>query len=76
MSSETHPSAKHITIEADRQRCVGAGTCWQVAPSLFDQDEEMGLVNVVNPTPTFADLSLALEAEGACPSGAIAVSRD
>lgn len=75
MSSDTHENTDIITILADRQRCVGAGTCWQLAPHLFDQDDEVGLVELVSPNPTVADLAVAQDVEGACPSGAITVRR-
>ncbi|MFD2768430.1 ferredoxin [Micromonospora eburnea] len=39
-----------MRLQADRDRCTGSGNCAQVAPSVFDQDDE-GLVVLVEPEP-------------------------
>ena len=59
-----------LRVTADRDVCVGAGMCALTAPEVFDQDED-GLVAVVNPEPDEADRAAALRAGTLCPSGAV-----
>jgi ferredoxin len=60
----------HVT--ADRAVCVGAGLCALVAPRVFDQDEE-GLVVVLDPSPGVNEQAAAGEAAVLCPSRAAQV---
>jgi ferredoxin len=62
-----------VSVQVDRERCIGAGMCALAAPDLFTQDEEDGLV-----VPLFAEGALpeeqespAAEAARLCPSGAL-----
>ncbi|GAA4545571.1 ferredoxin [Amycolatopsis samaneae] len=61
----------HVTV--DRGVCVGAGLCALAAPRVFDQDEE-GLVLVLQPRPSGQDRDAATEAVSLCPSRAARVS--
>ncbi|MER7343114.1 ferredoxin [Streptomyces sp. NPDC000075] len=54
----------------DRERCIGAGMCAMTAPDVFDQDDE-GLVVLLEAEPDAARLAAARMAAGVCPSGAI-----
>ena len=40
-----------MKIFADTDKCVGAGQCVHVAPELFDQGEDDGVVVVLDPEP-------------------------
>lgn len=62
-----------MTIFADPDSCVGAGQCALVAGTLFDQDDD-GIVVVLDAHPTGADVALALRAASLCPARAISVS--
>jgi ferredoxin len=64
-----------ITIEADRELCVGAGMCVLTAAAVFDQSADDGRVVVrdVNPPPDL--LEAVDEAARLCPSGAISITR-
>ena len=62
-----------MKIKADIDRCVGAGQCVLMAPGLFTQDEEVGLVVVLNDEPTDEQREAAVAAELACPSRAITI---
>lgn len=62
-----------MRIVADRQRCTSAGNCARVAPELFDQGEEDGIVVVLEPEPSPSLADAAREAESLCPARAIAV---
>ncbi|MFF2650703.1 ferredoxin [Streptomyces sp. NPDC058045] len=58
-------------ISADRDRCVGAGQCVLAAPGVFDQDEEEGLVLVLDGSPPESRAAAVRLAVRACPSGAL-----
>ncbi|MGW6740676.1 ferredoxin [Streptomyces sp. NPDC055025] len=60
-------------ISAERDRCVGAGQCVLAAPAVFDQDEEDGLVLVLDEMPPASESSAVRAAVWACPSGALAL---
>ncbi|MEU4606000.1 ferredoxin [Kribbella sp. NPDC023972] len=60
-------------LKVNRELCIGAGHCVQVAPDLFDQDESDGLVVQLVENPG-TDLQGALrEAASLCPSGALGI---
>jgi ferredoxin len=63
-----------MRLRADRERCCGSGMCALTAPRLFDQDEETGLVVLLDPAPPPGDHEAARLAILACPSGAITES--
>ncbi|MER6526858.1 ferredoxin [Streptomyces sp. NPDC001508] len=58
-------------ISAERDRCVGAGQCVLAAPAVFDQDEQDGLVLVLDERPPASQSDAVHEALRACPSGAL-----
>ncbi|MEU6606470.1 ferredoxin [Streptomyces shenzhenensis] len=58
-------------ISAERDRCVGAGQCVLAAPAVFDQDEEDGLVRVLDERPPVSQSDAVHAAVRACPSGAL-----
>jgi len=60
-----------MRVTADRTVCIGAGLCALTAPGVFDQDDDQGLVTVLNPAPEAADQAAVREAAGICPSGAV-----
>lgn len=61
-----------MRIATRTDRCVSTGQCVLAAPDLFDQDEDQGLVVVLDPEP--ADPAAAREAAAACPVSAITVT--
>lgn len=65
-----------MRITADQQRCIGAGQCVLSAPEVFDQDQDEGVVTLLQPRPPddlHADVRRAVER---CPSGAITLHND
>lgn len=58
-------------VLADRDRCVGAGNCVLTLPEVFDQDDNEGLVVVLDPEPPAETTDLVDRAVQLCPSGAI-----
>jgi ferredoxin len=59
-----------MRIEADRDRCIGAGMCVMNAEEVFDQDDE-GLVVVLTPDVPPEHAAAAARAVASCPSGAL-----
>jgi len=63
-----------IRVSVDRERCCGAGLCASIAPEVFDQSREDGIVVLLQETPAVAVLPLVEEAAGLCPVAAIGLS--
>jgi ferredoxin len=62
----------HITVDADK--CCGAGQCALIAPEVFDQGEDDGIVVLLDADPP-AGLDRAVrEAAQVCPAAAIALA--
>ena len=62
-----------LTIEINREVCMGSGNCSFWAPGVFDLDEE-GIAIVVDPAAQTED-KVILAAQG-CPTQAITIMRD
>lgn len=62
-----------MQVTADRNVCVGAGLCALTAPEVFDQDDD-GLVTVLQAVPDGDNRPLAREAGEICPSGAVRIT--
>jgi ferredoxin len=62
-----------MKVITDPTRCMAAGYCQQVAPSLFELDEDTGLVRVLVDQVASDDEDDAREAETLCPNIAIRV---
>jgi ferredoxin len=60
-----------ITIEEDK--CCGAGQCVLVAPEVFDQRDEDGVVVLLDAKPPAEQHAAAREAAAVCPAAAIEV---
>ncbi|WP_405783765.1 ferredoxin [Streptomyces sp. NBC_00859] len=60
-----------LNVEADTKVCVGAGQCVLVAPDVFDQRVEDGIVRVIQTDPPSEQHRAVEEAVHLCPSGAI-----
>ena len=63
-----------MKIVADTGKCVGAGQCVRVAPDLFDQGEEDGVVVVLDAEPGGELLPRVGEAVDLCPAQALSVA--
>jgi ferredoxin len=62
-----------VNISVDQDKCCGAGTCVLLAPDVFDQRDEDGIVVLLDAQPP-ADLHADIrEAASVCPAGAITV---
>lgn len=63
-----------MKVDLYEDRCVGAGQCTLVAPRVFDQREEDGIVILLADHPPFAEvLDEIREAQFVCPAQAIQV---
>lgn len=62
-----------LRVVVNRGACVGAGQCTRVAPDVFDQDEDDGLVilKIEHPGREFAEQ--VANAASLCPARAIRV---
>ena len=57
-------------LAVDAARCVGHGRCYELAPSLFEEDE-YGYSHALNDAVDGADVELARQAALACPEDAV-----
>jgi len=64
-----------MRITADADQCVGAGQCVLAAPDVFDQDDD-GLVMVLQPTPEGTHQLAVHAAADVCPSRSITLHSD
>ncbi|MFI1801631.1 ferredoxin [Streptomyces sp. NPDC020379] len=62
-----------MRVTADRSVCIGAGLCALTAPGVFDQDDD-GLVTVLDADPGADQQPAARQAGGLCPSGAVRIT--
>ena len=63
-----------MKVTVDKDKCCGAGTCVLVAPEVFDQGEDDGIVILLDAEPPEQLRDAVRECAGACPAGAIHVS--
>ncbi|MFC8798072.1 ferredoxin [Promicromonospora sp. NPDC057138] len=60
-----------VTVEQDK--CCGAGQCVLLAPEVFDQRDEDGIVILLDETPSEPLHDRVREAASVCPGAAIHV---
>jgi ferredoxin len=60
-------------LTVDQDKCCGAGQCVVLAPEVFDQREEDGIVVLLDETPDDALHAHVREAASVCPAAAITV---
>jgi ferredoxin len=65
-----------MKVSVDEDKCCGAGTCVLLAPDVFDQRDEDGVVNLLDAAPPERLHTLVREAANVCPAGVITVSQD
>lgn len=63
-----------MNLHADRGRCVAAGMCALSAPAVFDQDEDEGLVVLLNAHPPQDQHAAVRLAADVCPASAITLT--
>jgi ferredoxin len=60
-----------MRVEVDQTRCAAVGRCAGIAPEVFDQREDDGVVILLDPAPP--ESRQVREAALLCPAAAIAV---
>jgi ferredoxin len=65
-----------MKIVAHVDKCIAAGHCAKVAPQLFGQDEDTGLVVLLKEVPAADERALAERAARLCPALAIELNAD
>jgi ferredoxin len=60
-------------LTVDQDKCCGAGQCVVLAPEVFDQRGEDGIVVLLDETPDDALHAHVREAASVCPAAAITV---
>jgi ferredoxin len=63
-----------MRVSVDQSRCCGAGQCAALAPAVFDQRDDDGVVVLLDPAPPEAVHEAVREAALACPAAAITVT--
>lgn len=62
-----------MKITVDEPKCCGAGQCVLIAPEVFDQRDEDGIVVLLDAEPPAAEHADAREAAQVCPAAAILI---
>lgn len=62
-----------MKITVDQDKCCGAGTCVLLAPDVFDQRDDDGIVVLLDEAPPQDLHDLVREAASVCPAAAIEV---
>ncbi len=61
-----------MKVEIIEARCVSAGQCAAIAPEVFDQRDEDGVVVLMDANPTEEHWDSVRQAAASCPAVAIA----
>ncbi|NJQ03163.1 ferredoxin [Streptomyces zingiberis] len=65
-----------MKITVDEEKCCGAGQCVLIAPEVFDQRDDDGIVSLLDATPPADQYDVVRESASVCPAAAIVVSED
>ncbi|CAL9431633.1 ferredoxin [Streptomyces sp. NPDC057245] len=60
-----------MKITVDEDKCCGAGQCVLIAPEVFDQRDEDGIVVLLDAQPAAEHHDPVRESAGVCPAAAI-----
>ncbi|MFF2729797.1 ferredoxin [Streptomyces sp. NPDC058008] len=60
-----------MNITIDEDKCCGAGQCVLIAPEVFDQRDDDGIVILLDPAPPQEQHTASREAAAVCPAAAI-----
>ncbi|MFC8076409.1 ferredoxin [Streptomyces sp. NPDC057307] len=63
-----------MKVAVDRDICCGAGQCGAIAPGVFDEDDNDGLVILLTDSPAPEHHAHVREAVDACPAAAISIT--
>ncbi|MET8757748.1 ferredoxin [Lentzea sp. NPDC004782] len=62
-----------MKVTIDEAKCCGAGQCVLVAPAVFDQREDDGVVILLDAEPPAAEHGNVREAATVCPAAVISI---
>lgn len=65
-----------MKISVDQEKCCGAGQCVMIAPEVFDQRDEDGIVVLLDDAPAADQQEAVRESADVCPAAAIHLSED
>lgn len=65
-----------MRVRVDQDRCCSSGLCVQVAPDVFDQRDEDGVVVVLDAMPPEGNRRDVQAAADGCPTQAIGIDDD
>ncbi|GAB2482254.1 ferredoxin [Nocardiopsis aegyptia] len=65
-----------MKITVDEDKCCGAGQCVLIAPEVFDQRDDDGIVVLLDAAPPEDQHALVRESAAVCPAAAIEVAED
>ncbi|KPC83901.1 MULTISPECIES: ferredoxin [Streptomyces] len=65
-----------MKITVDEEKCCGAGQCVLIAPDVFDQRDEDGIVILLDAAPPADRHEGARESASVCPAAAIQLHED
>jgi ferredoxin len=60
-----------MNVKADADRCIASGQCVLIAPAVFDQREEDGVVRILAEAPPADQRAAVRDAVLACPAVAL-----
>jgi ferredoxin len=63
-----------VKVVVNEDKCCGAGTCVLLAPEVFDQREDDGIVTLLDEQPPERLHDTVRECANVCPGAAIAIS--
>ncbi|RYJ28363.1 ferredoxin [Streptomyces sp. L-9-10] len=64
-----------MRVHTETEKCVAAGVCVLAAPEVFDQDDD-GLVVVLDDSPQSEQREVVLDAAARCPAAVIRLDED
>ncbi|MET7640788.1 ferredoxin [Streptomyces sp. NPDC005438] len=65
-----------MRISVDEEKCCGAGQCVMIAPEVFDQRDEDGIVVLLDTEPGAEQAPAVRESAEVCPAAAIHLSEE
>ncbi|EMF52801.1 ferredoxin [Streptomyces bottropensis] len=65
-----------MKVRVDETTCCGAGQCVLIAPEVFDQRDEDGVVVLLTPAPAPPHHPAVREAAAVCPAAAITLDEE
>ena len=65
-----------MKVTVDREKCVASGQCVLAAAAVFDQDENDGVVILLNDNPSTDQYDAVRLAAQMCPSSVIEVTEE